>query len=326
MELAQMTNEQLILRIQELERLNKQLLIEIDQTINLNLSWAENLGHWYLDFANGTVTFNDRKINALGYQRSEIPVIVHYNFFTSKVHPEDYENNMQAMRDAMVYTDKNYESTYRIANKDGTWRWFYDIGKVTQCDESGKALLVAGIVFDVTKQKTEENMLRQESSRLLEASLTDALTGIMNRGAIINELQYWLNHHVSQTKTLSLAMFDIDHFKSINDTYGHLVGDAVLSKVAEIIANTIRGFDAVGRYGGEEFMVIFPNTELFKAEKAAERIRSNIEKYTFETVGRVTISGGVVENQNNTDVDLIKQADEYLYKAKHQGRNQIVSS
>lgn len=318
-----MSTEQLINRIQELERLNKQLLIEIDKSITLNLSWAQNLGHWYLDFTNGTVTFNDRKINALGYQRSEVPKSVHYDFFMNLVHPEDQEMTMQKMRDAMTGVNTTYETTYRIKALNDEWHWFYDIGKIVQFDENGKALMAAGIVFDVTSQKIEEESLRRESSRLQEEASTDVLTGVMNRRAILNELSYRSNPNLSQTKSLSIAMFDIDHFKSINDRFGHPVGDLVLAKVAEIIGTTIRGFDTVGRYGGEEFLVIFPNTELSKAEKAAQRIRENIEKHHFESVGKVTVSGGVVERRGENQSDLIKRADELLYQSKHNGRNRI---
>lgn len=218
MPIHQLTKTQLIQRIHELERLNAQLLIDLDQSVNLNLSWASNLGHWYLDFTTGTVTFNDRKIHALGVQRSELPAIIPYAYFMQRVHPDDQEPTMQAMRDAMSGTKETYETTYRIRHQDESWRWFYDIGKIVQRDDQGKALLAAGIVFDVTAQKSEELLLRQQSSHLLEVAMTDELTGIMNRRAIMDELMYRLNPNLSRTKTLSLAVFDIDHFKAINDT------------------------------------------------------------------------------------------------------------
>ena len=323
MNLTDLTHKQLIQRIRELERLNRQLLIEIDHSVNLNLSWATNLGHWYLDFSSGSVTFNDRKINALGLERSALPSPVHYAYFMQRVHPDDQELTMQTMRDAMSGANDTYETTYRIQHEDGSWRWFYDMGKIVQRDEHGKALLAAGIVFDVTAQKSEELLLRQQSTHLLEMAMTDELTGIMNRRAIWDELQYRLNPQLSRTKTLSVALFDIDHFKSINDTYGHLTGDQVLREVANIIAHTIRGFDTVGRYGGEEFLVLFPNTEIDKAKLAADRIRANIEAHNFEMVGHLTISGGVAEHDGSSATALIDRADQALYMAKNNGRNQI---
>jgi diguanylate cyclase len=323
MNLTDLTQDQLIQRIHELERLNAQLLIEIDQSVNLNLSWASNLGHWYLDFTSGSVTFNDRKILAIGLERKSIPTTIPYAFFMKRVHPDDQEPAMQAMRDAMQGVNTAYETTYRIQHADGSWRWFYDMGKIVQRDSQGKALLAAGIVFDVTSQKNEELLLRQQSSQLLEVAMTDELTGILNRRGIMDELQYRLNPQLSRTKTLSIALLDIDHFKAVNDTYGHLIGDAVLKEVAHVIAETIRGFDTVGRYGGEEFLVLFPNTELEKAQRAADRIRQNIENHVFDGVGRITLSGGIAEHRGATAKELIDQADKALYAAKTNGRNQI---
>jgi diguanylate cyclase len=323
MNLSKLSKIQLIQKIQELERLNAQLLYDLDQTVNFKLSWATNLGNWYLDFSSGTVVFNDRKINALGIQRSEIFDSIHYDFFMKRVHPDDVESTMQSMRDAMVGVNDNYETTYRIQHQDGSWRWFYDIGKVVQRDSQGRAQLAAGIVFDVTSQKNEEILLRKQSTHLLEVSITDELTGILNRRGILDELQYRLNPQLSRTKLLSIAIFDIDNFKTVNDTYGHLTGDEVLKQVAQAISDMIRGFDTVGRYGGEEFLVLYPNTELHKAVRAAERIRANVENIVFEGVGKITISGGVAQHKGSSATELIESADKALYEAKRKGRNQI---
>jgi diguanylate cyclase len=315
--------EQLIIRIEELERLNRQLLKEIDQTHTFSLSQVDNLGHWYLDLTSGRATFNDKKINALGYKRDELDEFIHYTFFTNKLHPDDYEATMNSMIQAMHSHDVNYEYTYRIQTKDGSWRWFYDLGKVVERDSSGKAVLVAGIVFDVTKQKENEIALKVQNELLLAENMIDELTGLKTRRQIMEELRFHLNNPYSNTSVLCVAMIDIDNFKNINDTHGHLVGDDVLKTVGYLINSTIRGFDVVGRYGGEEFLVIFPNTSLNKSIKALQRLIDIIGKYQFNSIGHVTISAGVVEHNNESLEELIFKADTHLYKAKFLGKNRL---
>jgi diguanylate cyclase (GGDEF)-like protein len=171
--------------------------------------------------------------------------------------------------------------------------------------------------------KEEELLLLKESQEFKHSSLTDALTGIMNRRAILDELSKRMNRHIYNFKHLSIIMIDIDDFKLINDKFGHLMGDKVLVEIAQKINEVIRGFDTVGRYGGEEFLVILPNTDLDNAYKASERIRLNIEKTLFENVGEITISAGYVEYKNESMDELIDLADQNLYKAKNAGKNRV---
>lgn len=317
--------DQLLARIEELERLNRQLLKEINDNHTFSLSQVENLDHWYLDLTNGRATFNDKKINILGYTRDEMPEFVHYSFFTNKLHKDDYDPTMNSMIKAMHDDTVNYEHTYRIQAKDGTYRWFYDLGKVVERNSEGKTTLVAGIVFDITSQKENEVLLRTQNQQLLERVIFDELTGLRSRSSILEELKFHLNQNVSNTHVLSIAMVDIDDFKTINDTYGHLVGDAILRKIGEIINHTIRGFDIGGRYGGEEFLMIFPNTSLAQGHRAAQRLLERVSSEVFEGVGRVTLSAGVAEHANETREELIDLADKKLYEAKKAGKNQVVA-
>lgn len=169
-----------------------------------------------------------------------------------------------------------------------------------------------------------ELKLLEERQNLKKTSMTDPLTGIMNRRAILDELSQRMNHHLYDFEHLSIIMLDIDFFKNINDTYGHVVGDKVLKKVAEVISSVIRGFDSVGRYGGEEFLVVLPNTNHNNARKAAERIRQRIEETVFEEVGHLTVSGGFISYQNESIEDLVDKADQNLYEAKRSGRNRVI--
>ena len=122
-------------------------------------------------------------------------------------------------------------------------------------------------------------------------------------------------------------MLDIDHFKKINDTYGHLAGDFVLKEIAKIIKDSIRKSDICGRFGGEEFVIVLPNTKLSGAMKLAERIRETIQNHTFDFNGKkinVTVSIGITSvGVNDSYESLISRADEALYEAKEKGRNRI---
>lgn len=119
-------------------------------------------------------------------------------------------------------------------------------------------------------------------------------------------------------------MLDIDSFKMVNDQYGHMVGDLVLKRVAKNIKNSLLGSDIVGRYGGEEFLVILPNTNKKEASIVAERIRKNVKEEQFTNGVRVTISGGVKEYQGEEINKFVDEADKSLYNAKNQGRDKVI--
>ena len=316
--------EALIRRIEQLERLNLELFRENDST--LTFAWSGNLGQWYLDFITGEVSYNRLKVEILGYSQDDIPNPVPYSFFTSLIHPDDYLPVMKNMKDHMDNLTNVYEVEYRIKAKDGTYKWFYDRGKVTQRDKNNQAVLAAGIVFDITQKKLNEMRLIEEKKKLITESLTDPLTGILNRRAILEELSQRMNHHLYDFEHLSILMLDIDFFKKINDNYGHIVGDKVLIKVSEIISQLIRGFDTVGRYGGEEFLVILPNTNSENAYKAAERIRKKIEETEFDDIEHLTVSIGFTSYADESIESLINKADQNLYEAKRTGRNKVVGN
>jgi diguanylate cyclase (GGDEF)-like protein len=123
---------------------------------------------------------------------------------------------------------------------------------------------------------------------------------------------------------LSLAIFDIDHFKEVNDTRGHIFGDYVLKTIADIARENIREIDYLVRWGGEEFMIILPETGLEKAEAISERIKKKIENHNFDKIGKVTVSFGVTQFKNEDSGEtFILRADDALYKAKQNGRNRV---
>ena len=172
------------------------------------------------------------------------------------------------------------------------------------------------------KERTHE---LEEMTRELEVlATTDSLTKVNNRYSIMNIMELEISRSNRYDEALSVILFDADNFKNVNDTYGHDVGDAVLSKLAHTVKETLREIDIIGRYGGEEFLVIMPNTEIDDAKISAERIRETIEKHCFDTVGTVTISLGLAQLHGGEDVDaLFKRLDQLMYKAKETGRNQL---
>jgi diguanylate cyclase (GGDEF)-like protein len=158
-------------------------------------------------------------------------------------------------------------------------------------------------------------------------SIHDGLTGIYNHAFIVEALKDEVERSKRYGSLLSVVLFDIDDFKKVNDTYGHLAGDAVLQKLADFFKGSLRAIDIVGRYGGEEFLAIFPETDGINGYIVAERFRERIENETFssgEENIKITISGGVAHYGHGMDVNkLIKVADDNLYTAKREGKNRI---
>lgn len=158
---------------------------------------------------------------------------------------------------------------------------------------------------------------------------TDGLTGLLNHAAIYellgHELARWQREREKKNmEPVSLAMFDLDHFKKVNDTHGHQVGDNVLIRTAQLMLEETRKYDFAGRYGGEEFVVLMPRTNLKEAQSIAERIRSRIERELFAENVRITISGGVAEAMPSEEAEeVLERADQALYAAKQAGRNRI---
>ncbi len=156
----------------------------------------------------------------------------------------------------------------------------------------------------------------------------DSLTGTLSRGAVMTALETEMSRAKREEKPLGIAMCDIDHFKEINDTYGHQTGDEVLRSFAKRMKRLLRDYDIIGRYGGEEFMLITPGLQTMGNQSIFERIRFEIAKMPFSVNKEripVTLSIGVVEYTGHGDLEsVLKEADRALYMAKDEGRNRVV--
>jgi len=167
--------------------------------------------------------------------------------------------------------------------------------------------------------------LRQREAEIVALSLTDPLTGVGNRRALEKALALETSRAIRTGKGLCAVMADLDHFKGINDTFGHDVGDDVLAAFGDLLRRQTRGTDIVARFGGEEFVVLMPHTDLEHAVDSAERIREALESARFEPVpGPITVSMGVAELAADEPGEaLLRRADKALYEAKQAGRNRV---
>src|SRR5262249_36606013 len=175
--------------------------------------------------------------------------------------------------------------------------------------------------------------LRQNLDMSVELAVTDQLTGLYNRRYMAGHVGTLIANAAESGRELSLLILDIDYFKSINDTHGHDVGDQILREFAKRIIANVRSVDLACRYGGEEFVVIMPDTDLSFAYMVAERVRQQVASQTFPidrppSGVHVTISVGATtpEGKGDTPEALLRRADQALYRAKRDGRNRVVSA
>jgi len=197
-------------------------------------------------------------------------------------------------------------------------------------DENGKRIAVFGVTLDVTEQVHRERALTVARQHALDLAaearklaLTDALTGLPNRRCIFERLERLAQVSPEQGQPLAVVLFDLDHFKRVNDQFGHQMGDAVLKRVAELARRQVRDGDLIGRIGGEEFVWMVSGVDAAQARDLAERLRQTIERESGQGgLPRVTVSLGMaLLRKGDTPEQLIARADEALYRAKESGRN-----
>jgi diguanylate cyclase (GGDEF)-like protein/PAS domain S-box-containing protein len=270
----------------------------------------------------------------------------------SVIHSDDYTRVMEHFNAYISGTSDHYNVEYRCRTLEGGYRWVEDRGRVVEWNEDGSVARMIGAHRDIHERELarmeleqrnrELNRLVEERSRdLKEANQAlkakvrevealaeqDALTGVFNRHRFDKILHQERERASRYGTALSLILLDIDHFKKINDRYGHTVGDRVLIATAHYIQQHIRENDLLARWGGEEFAIIAPDSAVDSAGKLAEKLRADREDLRTVDDIRVTCSFGVSQHKSNEDTDsLIRRADRALYRAKDAGRNRVVTA
>jgi len=201
------------------------------------------------------------------------------------------------------------------------------IAETQDLAETSKALQV-----QMDESKKEMQLMSQELAHARETAKTDALTGLFNRRAFDQKLDEYIEFHKQNNSELCLLILDLDHFKQVNDTFGHLAGDSVLRYTANLLKQHIAEHHCAARYGGEEMAIIMPDTPFNKAMEIAEKIRTSLAQHPLkrknskESIGKVTLSIGVSGFKLNDTIDsLIDRADKAMYRAKGNGRNQVMA-
>jgi diguanylate cyclase (GGDEF)-like protein len=262
------------------------------------------------------------------------------------LHPDDRASVLQAMQDHLDRKTPVHRDEYRLRAKDGSYRWILDQGKIVEYDPQGRPLRMTATHTDVTSRKEAEAELRKAKDALevthreLEQAFAreqklariDMLTGVHNRRFLFELAAHEFNMALRYNSPLSVLMFDIDNFKLINDGFGHPIGDQALQYLTRVVASQLRSVDVLGRYGGDEFIILLPQTGTQEALVLGERIHASIAAMQIDTDKgplSLTISLGIAQllhyaAQPDTVDNLLLRADQALYAAKVAGRNRTV--
>jgi diguanylate cyclase (GGDEF)-like protein/PAS domain S-box-containing protein len=285
---------------------------------------ATRLGTWEWDLLTGEFIINECFAEILGYTLEELqPMDI--QAWKGLVCPDDLKPAEDLLNFHFLGITDYFESELRLRHKDGSWVWIYDRGRVIKKDSEGRPLKMYGSHADITWRKKME-------ARIYELAIRDELTGIYNRRYIFQRLNEITSEYRRCGRNFCVSILDIDHFKDVNDTYGHQAGDFILREFARSIGASIRAYDLLGRYGGEEFIIVSVNVCSPGIAAMADRLMNIIRGRHFGYEGRdirITFSCGIADSselgQDRFSVEaLISLADERLYAAKEKGRDRCV--
>ena len=274
-------------------------------------------GMWEWDMTNDSVFFSPQLKKMLGYGPNEMEPVV--ETWSENVHPEDIERVFQIRMDHINGSRESYDAEYRLRNRNGHYLWVHDRGKICERDQNGNPTHMVGMVQNITDRKKLQCQLE-------ELAANDVLTELPNRrkGEELAKQQLALSQRTENP--LSIVVVDLDHFKSVNDMFGHQKGDEVLQFSAQLLKSSIRESDIVYRWGGEEFIIVLPATNIEQAQKVTDQIHRVFANANWEhlEIPPLTLSVGIAvyPHHGKSFDSLLKEADAAVYAAKEKGRNQ----
>ncbi len=295
-------------KVKERMKEKESLLALFDKSDNVLFKWDNN--------CKLSVAFVSESVEKLlGYEKKAFET--HQIDYTACIHPDDVNKVIDEIKEAKKEKKSFFShEPYRVITKEGQIKWILDNTVIVR-DEKGEISYYLGYLSDITQ-------LKDYQEKLEVFSKTDPLTKIKNRLYLDEKLQQQYYRYLRNHEKCSIILIDIDYFKEVNDTYGHMVGDMVLIEFAKLLQSNIRKSDIVGRWGGEEFLIILPHSTKQQARVLAEKLRHLIEEYHFTKVGHKTASFGISELEETITIqELLDRADKALYLSKKCGRNQI---
>ncbi|MBN2793947.1 MAG: sensor domain-containing diguanylate cyclase [Clostridia bacterium] len=272
---------------------------------------------WENNFATGeAIGSNIKLFTSLGYGPDEIPQSVEE--LLAIVHPVDQEKALAIMENHFKGETDRYKAELRVKAKDGNWVWMGNYGQVKERNEKGEVTRFIGVNFDIDQRRIMEETMKS-------MAYTDDLTSLGNRRMLFETGHVEVEKALRYNRPLSIIFADIDRFKYINDTYGHMNGDEVLKDYATCLLQSLRLLDSKYRYGGDEFIILLPETTLEEAYDSALRFNQQVKEMTTAIPIVITTSIGVASlTTDDTLESLIKKADLALYKAKEQGKDTVL--
>ncbi len=287
-----------------------------------NIIEGAHVGTWEWNVQTGEVVFNELWAQLIGYTLEELGT-KSIKTFEKFIHPDDLIRSNELLQRHFSGKLPYYDFEFRMKHKDSHWIWIHGCGRVITRTNDDKPLLMFGTHTNITQRKHAELQLE-------EMAMTDFQTKLYNRRYFMQRIDEECKRARRNHQPLTLLMLDIDHFKKVNDTYGHDVGDRALQHVAEIMRSSLREIDILGRMGGDEFTVLMPNTTLEDAVLLAERIRLSIANTPLDISAQaltltVSIGAEIFTAEMSGLDELLRNADVALYRAKHSGRNCVVA-
>jgi len=277
---------------------------------------ATNDGIWDSNLESGKLYFSDNYYKILGYNPDEITIT--NKVFEEFLHPEDKESVLQKIQECIEGKTKDYSAEFRIKTKSGKWKWILGRGNVVSRDSNGKALRFLGTHVDISERKQMEKQLKK-------LARVDSLTGCYSRGYGLELLDRQIKLSHRSKSPLLLTFLDIDDFKTINDNFGHDEGDKVLKESVELFKTTLREVDIICRMGGDEFLLIFPDSSLKEVPVIRERLEKNLSQLnkTIKKDYQIKFSTGFSEylpDKPETLDELIAIADQRMYEEKKKNK------